>query len=136
MSNREQHFETVNAQFLYERDLFGEFDMSRAYATASRLRAQEFDRLVIRPLGRAIRSVTDRIRTHLDEQRTIRALSELSDHTLKDIGIHRSEITRVAIDRATRHEVEPVPARSVAASRWAAAANDDQIEPRTERLAS
>ncbi len=44
------------------------------------------------------------MRNHWRRQKTIRQLSALSDHALKDIGLDRSEIRSVAEDLVTKRD--------------------------------
>lgn len=92
-------------------------------AEVGRLRAAEFDRLLFAPIRRSLRAVAARVRAYFCERGTITALSRLSDGTLKDIGLHRSEIRRAAREATAemaveRKSVPPValiaPARAVA----------------------
>ena len=46
----------------------------------------------------AVYAVTRRLRDWLAYRRTLRELNALSTHTLADLGLHRSEIRRVAIE--------------------------------------
>lgn len=44
------------------------------------------------------------MRSHWRRQKTIRQLSTLSDHALKDIGLDRSEIRSIAEDLVTKRD--------------------------------
>ncbi len=44
------------------------------------------------------------MRSHWRHQKTIRQLSTLSDHALKDIGLDRSEIRSIAEDLVTKRD--------------------------------
>lgn len=45
-------------------------------------------------LARIFKSIFDRMVSHRDERRAIHAMSSMSDHMLRDLGIGRAEIVR------------------------------------------
>ena len=51
-------------------------------------------------LSVAVYAALQRIATYRAYRRTIRELSDLSSHTLADLGMHRSEIRRIAYETA------------------------------------
>ncbi|WP_210877981.1 DUF1127 domain-containing protein [Roseovarius autotrophicus] len=54
-------------------------------------------------LRRAVNAAMQRLADHRAYRRTIRELSDLSTHDLADLGLHRSEIRRVAYETVYGH---------------------------------
>jgi len=81
--------------------------ISRAQRERSRVALKLFGRIG-RWIGESLRPATDRFRRWNNERRAVAELRGLSNRTLADMGLHRSQI-RAAV-RALQDEAKPTPA--------------------------
>ncbi|MDT8326496.1 MAG: DUF1127 domain-containing protein [Roseovarius sp.] len=68
-----------------------------AFATDTRRARAQY---LSEDLSVAVYGAVQRIINYRAYRRTIRELSDLSSHTLADLGLHRSEIRRIAYETA------------------------------------